>query len=67
MKTKTLKKIVVRIDNNQNSLVLHAHNEGTVKPNTAAVVIKTGLKKYQFILNSSLDESEELKIIYKTE
>lgn len=63
----TKKKVVVRIDKPQNKLVLHAHNEGSVKPNTAALIIKVGLKKYRFILNSSLDESEQLNIVYKHE
>lgn len=62
----TKEKIRVRLPKNENYLTLYAHNEGTVKPNTAAVIIQTGwFRKRQFILNSTMHTSEALKIVYK--
>ncbi len=61
------KKVKVTLPKDVNSLTLYAHNEGSVKPNTAAVIVKVGLKKYEYVLNSTLESSEELKIIYQRE
>jgi len=59
------KKIKVRLENKENELTLYAHNEGSVKPNTAAVIIRVGwFRKYNYVLNSTLNSSESLKIIY---
>lgn len=58
-------KVKVRLPQTGNNLTLYAHNEGSVKPNTAAIIIKVGLRKYHYVLNSTLEESEQLKIVYK--
>ncbi|CAG5083554.1 hypothetical protein [Parvicella tangerina] len=61
------KKVTVKLPADENTLTMYAHNEGSVKPNTAAVIIKVGLRKYRFELNSSMDQSEQLKIIRQQE
>lgn len=59
------KKAKVKLTDVESRITLYAHNEGSVKPNTAAMLIKVGLRKYHYVLNSTLSESEELKIIYE--
>lgn len=60
------KKIKVRLPDYESYLTLYAHNEGSVKPNSAAVIIQTGwFRKRNFILNSTMETSEVLKIVYK--
>lgn len=58
------KKIKVLLQPGENNLIMIAHNEGDIPPNTAEVVIQAGRRKYKVILNSSMKHNEGLKLIY---
>ena len=48
-----------------NTFVLHALNLGKYEPNTAALLVKEGIKSHRIILESDLNESGTLEINYK--
>lgn len=58
------KKVKVRLKSGANQLQMIAHNEGTVKPNSAGVEIRCGLKKKSFVLNSTLNETAVINLEY---
>ncbi len=63
---KTKLKIHVKIDPNfsNNYLILYAHNLGEFSPNTAAVQVLIGDKKYKLQLSSDLSKSGALNFSY---
>ena len=44
--------------NEDNNLVLYAHNVGRIPPNTAKIQIKSGFMKQEILLKSNLEESD---------
>ena len=48
------KKVKLQLNKGENILIMYAHNEGSIKPNSAAIVVKTRFKKYKLILNSTM-------------
>lgn len=46
-----------------NTFKLFAHNEGSISPNTAAILIDDGTEQYERRLKSKKDEFAELKIV----
>ncbi|MGB0839757.1 MAG: hypothetical protein ACPGXL_06430 [Chitinophagales bacterium] len=49
----------------RNYLILHAHNNGTVPPNTIALEFNDGTRDRQIVLNSSLDTSDIIYFTYQ--
>jgi hypothetical protein len=45
--------------------VLFAHNLGSIPPNTATVVVKSGGKRYELRSSASLTENAVLMLDYK--
>ncbi len=58
------KKVKAKLSKGENELIMVAHNEGSVSPNSAAIIIKIGLKKYKLTLNSTMDESSYIQLNY---
>lgn len=46
-------------------LVMYAHNMGLIPPNTAAVEVNDGKKKYRFKMKADLSSSQSIKFRYK--
>lgn len=69
MVVKTKLKLHVKINPNatNNYLILYAHNLGDFSPNTAAVQVLIGDKKYKLQLSSDLKKSGALNFAYKPE
>jgi hypothetical protein len=59
------KLIEVTLQDGDNEIIMHAHNEGKIPPNTAAIFIIDGNKKHHLVINSDLETSGVLKLIYK--
>lgn len=55
----------IELEEGVNTFVLHALNLGKYKPNTAALIVKEGVKSHKVILESDLNESGTLEINYK--
>jgi hypothetical protein len=61
--TKRKKRVKVVLEAGDNELVFHAHNEGDIPPNTAAIAVKTGLlAKQKIILSTSMKRNESIVI-----
>ncbi len=58
------KYITVELKEGHNKLILYALNLGKYEPNTAAVIVDDGKDKHQIILESTLQQSGALEIIY---
>ncbi len=57
------KKIVVELKPGTNEFLMYAHNEGTISPNSAAILIKYGLFRKKIIyLNASYEDNAVLKL-----
>ncbi|MDH5475715.1 MAG: hypothetical protein OEX22_08505 [Cyclobacteriaceae bacterium] len=56
----------INLKEGENILILYAKNLGKYVPNTAAIVVDDGIKKHQMILESDLNQSGALEIIYKS-
>lgn len=69
LKNYTLKKekhsFEIDLEEGINTFVLHALNLGKYEPNTAALIVKDGVKSHKIILESDLNESGTLEINYK--
>jgi hypothetical protein len=62
MLTHTKKKVKLRLNKGDNILIMYAHNEGSIKPNSAAIIVKSRFKKYKFILNSTMESSAVINL-----
>lgn len=49
----------------ENILILHAESEGRIPPNSAAVTIIDGTRKYKFTINSTLGKSGAVRLVRK--
>jgi len=58
------KKIKIKLEPGENILKMVAHNEGSVKPNSAALEIKSGLKKKAITLNSTMNSTAIINLNY---
>ncbi|MCB9300949.1 MAG: hypothetical protein H6566_09905 [Lewinellaceae bacterium] len=54
--------IPVTLEENDNFLILHAEDLGSISPNTVAVAVDDGVKEQIIILSSNLDESGAVMI-----
>ena len=58
------KKLKIRLQPGENELLVEAHNVGSVPPNTAAVSMRQGFKKYFLVTSTNLQRNEVLKLRY---
>ena len=61
--TKKQKKIKLALDNGSNTLMVYALNEGSISPNTAECILRSGFKKHKLILTSSFKRNEAIELI----
>ena len=62
---KSKKRLQIKLTQKNNYLVMYAHNEGTRRPNTAAIRIKAGTNERVVVLKSSLGTSAAINITYE--
>lgn len=62
--TKKKKKIKIQLEEGQNEVVIYAHNEGRISPNTAACEFRSGLRRERFMISTALDRNESILIDY---
>ena len=58
------KKIRIKLEPGENILKMVAHNEGSVKPNSAAVEIRSGFRKKSITLNSTMNSTAIINLNY---
>ena len=56
--------IPVKLHEGTNTFILYALNLGKYSPNTAAIIIYDGVKEHKVILESTMEESSAIDIIY---
>ena len=61
--TKKRKKLVLDLVRGENSLLVVAHNEGRVPPNTASAMVRFGGGRKQLLLSTSLKKNQLVRII----
>ena len=61
--TKDKKKLKIRLQNGSNQLVVMAHNEGTIPPNTAQCKMIAGRKKWDFAISCGLKSNAGIEIV----
>ncbi|APD07623.1 hypothetical protein UJ101_02120 [Flavobacteriaceae bacterium UJ101] len=61
---KEKKELSITLDKGKNVIVMHAVNLGEIPPNSAAMNISTGEKKYSMVLTSDTKKSESIVIYY---
>ena len=61
----TRKRYKLRVDllPGENHLLIVAHNEGRVSPNTASVVVRAGNRRQQLLLSTSLRRNQVVRIV----
>lgn len=62
--TKKKKKIKIQLEGGQNEVVIYAHNEGRISPNTAACEFRSGWMRERFVISTGLDRNESILIDY---
>ncbi|MFL9483780.1 hypothetical protein ACI6Q2_13465 [Chitinophagaceae bacterium LWZ2-11] len=67
MLTHTAIKITLQLDKTLefNELSMFANNVGTIPPNTAAMIIYDGTKRYEIMMTSDLDNTATIKLVRK--
>lgn len=65
--TRRKKSVKVKLKRGNNLIIMYAHNEGRVSPNTAAVAIKEGRKEKNLTLNSNLRTCAALNVNFNPE
>lgn len=59
------KRVKVMLEPGENVIVVHAHNEGRIPPNTAAFSIRNGwLKKEQLVFSTNMKRNESVVVTY---
>jgi len=58
------KKIKIKLEPGENILKMVAHNEGSVKPNSAALEIRSGFRKKAITLNSTMNSTAIINLNY---
>ena len=58
------KKIKIKLEPGENILKMVAHNEGSVKPNSAALEISSGFRKKSITLNSTMNSTAIINLNY---
>ncbi len=61
------KHVRVQLKPATNYIIIHAHNEGSIAPNTLALNVFDGTVLRQYSLNSNMQKSGALKIVYDPE
>jgi hypothetical protein len=61
--TKDKKKLKIRLHSGSNQLVVMAHNEGTIPPNTAQCKMICGRKKWDFAVSCGLKANAGIEIV----
>lgn len=56
--SKSRTKLIVPLVRNENYLILHAENVGTISPNTAEIEVRDGNNIHKVVLNSEMGKSE---------
>ncbi len=59
------KTIQVTLEDGENEILMHAHNEGRHPPNTAAIVVGDGSRNQHVVLNADLESSGQLILTYQ--
>lgn len=63
--TRKKKRVKVVLDLGENVITVHAHNEGSVPPNTAAFSVKTGwFKKETLVFSTNIRRNESIVVTY---
>jgi hypothetical protein len=63
--TKRKKRVKIVLQKGENEIIIHAHNEGSIPPNTARVIIKSGLfSKHRLDFSTTRDKNAALIIKY---
>ena len=57
-------KLIIRLDEGVNTITIFAHNEGTISPNTASCQIRSGLRKKQFTISTSMKRNEAIEVFF---
>ncbi|MEO0897816.1 MAG: L-type lectin-domain containing protein [Bacteroidota bacterium] len=55
----------VRLSEEDNQLILYAHNLGKIPPNTASIAINDGIKRSVFVLTSNMGASSSVAVRYR--
>ncbi len=58
----TKRSVRVTFNEKHNILIVHAHNEGFIPPNTIAMIVRDGDKEHSFTLKSTMGTSAALRI-----
>ena len=58
------KKVKIKLKPGENRLKMIAHNEGSVKPNSAALEIRSGFRKKSITLNSTMNSTAIINLNY---
>ncbi len=61
---KEKEEILINLEKGKNIIVMYAVNLGDIPPNSAAMEVNTGAKKYSMILTSDTKKSESIVIYY---
>ena len=59
----TKKKVKIKLKEGENTLIMYAHNEGSIKPNSAAIIVKSRFKKYKLILNATVNSNAVVHLV----
>ncbi len=59
------KSVIIDLAPGENEIVVYAHNEGLVPPNTASSVLVVGMKKHPITITTSLNRNQSVSIIRK--
>jgi hypothetical protein len=63
--TNRKKRVKIVLQKGENEIIIHAHNEGSIPPNTARVIIKSGLfSKHRLDFSTTRDKNAALIIKY---
>ncbi|MCH2198821.1 MAG: hypothetical protein MK081_08550 [Flavobacteriales bacterium] len=58
------KKIKIKLVEGSNSIIIIAHNEGSVSPNTAACLVRSGWRREEFVVSTGLDRNSSIEVVY---
>jgi hypothetical protein len=61
--TKEKNKIKFRLEPGLNEIGIYAHNEGDVSPNTSTCVLKTGLKRRNLLVTTSMKRNQRISVL----
>jgi hypothetical protein len=62
---KSKKKLKIKLNPGENTLVVIANNLGSIPPNTAAVKLRNGFQSHFLLTSTTLRKNEQLKFVYR--